>query len=316
MRSRIASPLTVLIVALPSTSPRTMRSPDAVLVSSSRIRPRIFVSADAFATSTAAPCGTRALTRSRPPDPKLKSPIWIVMPSGFLPRSSTTIRLPSCRISVSSIIFSLPSTTMCVSSPSTVSMSMSPTGTLTSSAAASGVWKVCSMSSAISDRADDRGAERAANGLGEPLGRREAFARGGELDRASKRLGQADHERPLGDAGRVVVDPMRGARCGLLVEEHLLPPLAPAVAGQTAAAPTAPAGGRARLAGAGDHLDEPRVDRHSLACGGGLQAGLEALRQAQRDPGGERFVGRLGRCRFLVPDVDELRVAARKADLD
>src|SRR3954451_10681341 len=274
MRSRIASPLTVLTVASPSISPRTIRSPEAVFESSSRRRPRIFVSADAFATSTAAPWGTRARTRSRPPEPKLRSPIWIVIPKGFLPRSWTTIRLPSWRTSVSSIIFSLPSTTMCVSSPSTVSTSMSPTGTVTSSTADSGVWKVCSMSSAISDRADDRGGGRAANVLGEPLGRREPFARGGEFDRAAKRLGQADHERPLVDAGRVVVDPMRGARCGLLVEDHLLPPLAPAVAGQTAAAPTAAAGGRARLAGAGEHLDEPRVDRHSLACGGGLQPGL------------------------------------------
>ena len=42
--------------------------------------------------------------------PKLKSPIEIVIPKGFLPLSSTTSRRPSWRTSVSSRIFSLPST--------------------------------------------------------------------------------------------------------------------------------------------------------------------------------------------------------------
>ena len=43
---------------------------------------------------------------------------------------------------------------------------------------------------------------------------------------------------------------------------------------------------------------------------------LQALGQAERDPGRERLVGGLGGRRLLVGDVDELRVATGEPDLD
>ena len=50
--------------------------------------------------------------------------------------------------------------------------------------------------------------------------------------------------------------------------------------------------------------------------GVGLEPRLQALRQAEGDPGRERLVGGLGGGCLLVADVDELRVAAGEPDLD
>ena len=51
-----------------------------------------------------------------------------------------------------------------------------------------------------------------------------------------------------------------------------------------------------------------------VACG--FEPCLQALRQAEGDPGRERLVGGLGGRSLLVGDVDELRVAAGEPDLD
>ena len=68
--------------------------------------------------------------------------------------------------------------------------------------------------------------------------------------------------------------------------------------------------------GDAEHVDEPRVDGDPFAGGGGLEPRLEALGQAEGDPGRERLVGGLERRRLLVADEDELRVAAGEPDLD
>src|SRR5439155_22405317 len=100
----------------------------------------------------------------------------------------------------------------------------------------------------------------------------------------------------------------RARTCGLLS--------APAVAGQAPAAPAARAGGRARLAGTREDLDEPGVDGDPFSCGRGLEPRLEALGQAEGDPGRERLVDGLDGGGFLVADEHELRIAAGEPDLD
>ena len=139
-RSRRTSPLTVFTVASRSISPLTTRSPDADFASSDARRPRTFMSAEAVVRTVLLPCGTFARTRRRAL-PKLKSPIEIVIPNAFLLLSSTTMRRPSWRTSVRSISLSSPSSDTSDSSPSTVSMSMSPDGMLTTSSTGPGVWK-------------------------------------------------------------------------------------------------------------------------------------------------------------------------------
>src|SRR6266487_3909887 len=96
--------------------------------------------------------------------------------------------------------------------------------------------------------------------------------------------------------------------CGLLS--------APAVAGQAPAAAAARAGGRARFAGTREDLDEPGVDGDPFSCGRGLEPRLEALGQAEGDPGRERLVDGLDGGGFLVADEHELRIAAGEPDLD
>ena len=63
-------------------------------------------------------------------------------------------------------------------------------------------------------------------------------------------------------------------------------------------------------------MHEPGVDGDTVGRSGLLEAGLQALRQAQGDPGAEDLVGRFGRRGVRVVDVDELQVAAGDTDLD
>src|SRR5215203_4212748 len=88
--------------------------------------------------------------------------------------------------------------------------------------------------------------------------------------------------------------------------------LALGVAGQALAGHV---GLAARLGGARDRADEPRVRRDGLAGGGLLDRGLQRLREAQADPGGELLARHPGLAAGGV-DVDELRLLAREANLD
>ena len=63
-------------------------------------------------------------------------------------------------------------------------------------------------------------------------------------------------------------------------------------------------------------LDEPGVHGDPFACGGGFEAHLEALRQAEGDACRVRLVGGLDRRLSLVADEHELRIAACESDLD
>src|SRR5690348_14707883 len=76
------------------------------------------------------------------------------------------------------------------------------------------------------------------------------------------------------------------------------------------------AGGWTWLDRASECLDEPGVERQAARRRGRFEPGLQAVGQAQRDPGGRRLVGRLGLHGRRLLDVDEFGVTAGDADLD
>src|SRR3954453_2482305 len=83
-----------------------------------------------------------------------------------------------------------------------------------------------------------------------------------------------------------------------------------AEAGQT----PAPVVVAARLGAATQGVDDPGVDGDALACGGVLDARLQAFGQPQRDARGRRLVGR--RRGGVVVDDDELWLGTGEADVD
>src|SRR5579884_31869 len=234
------------------------------------------MSAAAVESSARLACGTRARTR-REPLPKLNAPIEIEIPNALRSFSSTTIRRPSWRTSVSSRSFSSPSTLTNVSSPSTVSTSTSPLGTFTSSSTGSGVWKRCSGMSLLSAPAV----------AGQTTARASARAAGwARLDLALERLDEpgVDREAGLGGGcvepllqapGKAERDPRReglvrrlGDGLGLVADEHEL-----------------------RVAACDPNLDPPVVE-----LGVELERALsERLEEAPAERGLERDREELGR---------------------
>jgi len=86
--------------------------------------------------------------------------------------------------------------------------------------------------------------------------------------------------------------------------------------GRSRSAAATAAEGWARLESTAQRLHEPAVHGHATGGGSRIETGLKAFRETERDPRGERFVGRLGGRGVGVVDVDELQVLADDADLD